>query len=327
MDDQTFFQKVKDILRKKKPKKKEKQKNRLPNKTTLVSRFLWGFIIILLALSIFFVIQSFSRNAKQARLNQEVESLQGDIKELKANSNATDNMDVFGRYFVEQYYRTKDVDSDDYEEALKPYLAQEMEIPDVKDLSGDKVPTSVQLWEKTTNGDRFTLAYLVNYNFEPMDGDSENGREIVYFDIAEDDQKYSVTSYPYTKALGKMTATGFDKETSKLEDEEETDTTSKGQVEDWLTDTFFPRYFESESLDDVRYMMKEPELLGNVQSFEDIESIKVYDENDGFIVKATVLVKDKQSNMESLQDYSLVLAKNSSQQFYVKDIKHSLGDG
>lgn len=330
MGKEHFFGQLRGVLKKKKPKKQEKQRNTLPKNTKkkLIGRALWTVIALTFLLALFFIIQSGVANVKQRRLADELALMKEELAQLQNTNNVTDNLDVFGRYFVETYYKTANIEEKEYTERLQPYFASGIDLPNVKNLTGDKTLTSIQLWEKKASTDTVSMEYLVSYTYKERgeDDNAGTGKEIIHFEVGENDQRYSVVSYPYKQMLGEMTASGLEKTVSSYTSKEQTSSTNKEAIETWLQDTFFPRYYQSTDLDDVKYMMNDPVLLGNIQQVKSIWDIQVYDKDGDFLVKVTVQVSDNKTNAVSLQDYTLELSKESDQKYFVEHMTHTLGE-
>lgn len=381
MEKENFRSQIMRVLEKKKPKKKEKQKNTLPTHTKkkLVAGILWSAIGVTFFLVFFFIVRSGAVNVKQSRLSAEITALKEQVTQLQQSNAADDNLEVFTDAFINNWYGTEGIGAKDYSERIQPYFASGIEVPDIKNMSGSKTVESIQLWEKTTNGETISLEYLITYSYSPLivvevpepepepepeepaaetegEPEGEAGQEpettpvafiqqltiaqtvplsekvtstkteIIHFEVKKSRGGYSVISYPYVRMAEGITAAEFQKPISGWNGKEQTSSTNKEDIAKWLTSTFFPRYFQSADLDDVKYIMREPVLLGNVQEVQGIKEIQVYDNDGNFLVKATVQVTDTQTNFLSLQEYTIELSKESDQKYFVEKITHTLGE-
>lgn len=325
-----FLKTIQSTLKQKKPIKEEKTVgNTLPtaSRTQLFIRLLWGFIILTFLLTFLFFINSFFLNIKTHKQHTQISSIEEKLNTITETQQSTDNLDVFSRFFIETYYSTAR-EAKVYAEALAPYFAKGIKLPDIQAIEADKTITSLQLWKKSTKDTVTNMEYLVSYSYVGRSDPANvgSGKEIICFEVMKDNGKYNVVSYPYTKRLETITAKGLEKAGNPYDKKEQVGSDDKEDVQKWLTETFFPRYYSSLKIDDVKYMMKKPTLLGGLQTFFEIKDLKVYPHKKDFIVKTTIKVIDNVSKMENLEEYTLKLSKEKDSKYYVEDITHTIGE-
>lgn len=201
------------------------------------------------------------------------------------------------------------------------------EIPEGEGES-EPAPEEVPEQEPQPEGEPVTFMQLLSVaqTVALSEEETQTGTEIIHFEVKKSEGRYSVVSYPYMRSVDGITATGLQKDYSGWSGNEQTSSTNKEDIEKWLSGTFFPRYFQSLDWDDVRYIMREPFLLGNLQAVQGIKEIQAYDNDGDFLVKVTVQVADIKTNFVSLQEYTIELSKESDQKYFVEKITHTIGD-
>lgn len=285
---------------------------------------IWGFLLVLLGSSVVFLFRFGQLTSTNKQLIQKVIALEKKTEQIQTNNQQSDNLDVFGRYFVQRYYNTTSK-PEEYKKSLSGYFSKGIELPVVTEGTRKKEIKSLQLWAKEWDGETYHCAYLVQYSFSTSEK-VQSGSELIHFQVKEDNGAYGVVTYPFVEQVGEFTTTTVDKIRDPLEKSGESvpEETLKS-VSSWLNDTFFPRYFESTNVDDISYMMKTPVLLGNIQKYESIEMIRVYkDGTDQWLVKTTITVSDRLTKVRSKQEYTLVLKKEENK-YVVDSVAHTLG--
>jgi hypothetical protein len=306
-------------------KKQKPTQEKVPNNLLqrVIPVLIWGFLLILLGSSIVFLFRFGQLTTTNKLLTQKVAALEEKTEQIQLNNQQSDNLDVFGRYFVQRYYNTSSK-PEEYKKSLSGYFSKGIELPIITEGTRKKEIKSIQLWAKEWDGTAYHCAYLVQYSFP--DGEKTHlGSELIHFQVKENKGAYGVVTYPYVEQVGEFTTTSVEKIQDPLEKSGESisEETMKS-ISTWLNDTFFPRYFESTNVDDISYMMKKPVLLGNIQKYESIETIRVYKDGSQWLVKTTVIVSDRLTRVKSKQEYSLLL-KEEEKKYVVEKMTHTLG--
>lgn len=289
----------------------------------IVSALLWGFVLVMLVSSILFLLQFAKIASSTTAATVQIKELEAELDQLKNSGQQSDNLDVFNRYFIQNYYKTN-VEGKAYQEAVKPYFSEEIELPVVMDGAPVKEIRSIQLWKKELKGKVYSCSYLVSYLVKGGEKETSSS-ELIHFLVTEKKGMYGVSSYPYSEQVGEFKTTSIPTEKNNLESEEPVKEEVKSNVSKWLDETFFPRYFHSTDLDDISYMMTEPVLLGNVQEYAGIDFIRVYPAGEDLRVKLVLNVMDRITQVKSQQEYSLLLKKETSTKYFVKNLYHTLG--
>lgn len=303
---------------------------------------LWLGITLVFIVSVLAVVRQGTTVAKNKALGMQITKLKQQVKRDQTKKAHTDNEDVFARYFLQEYYDT-DKSKVDYDKAVKPYLANGVEAPDINGAKGHKDIKELLLWDKANAGKGTQhLAYLVSYAYQGPEeevnaGDPKDkkktkkvtpapvdGQELIRFDAQKKKGAYTVTSVPFTESVPDIKSDKAKKIANNLDGKAEVSANVKEKVNDWLDQTFLPRYIESTDPADVSYMMNKAELLGGSQKYDGIDKINVYQRKEKLIVKMTINVKDAQSEIKSKQDLTINLSQKGKK-FHVTNLKHTLG--
>lgn len=302
-------------------KKEKSPKQSLPTAwiSRVISFGIWVFLLILLGSSVLFLVRFGSITQTNEVLTKKLSALEKKTEQLQLTNQQSDNLDVFGRYFIQSYYMT-DVKQDVYQKTLEPYFSKGIEVPNVGDGKRKKQIKSIQLWAKEWDGTTYHCTYLVHYSV-----DDGSRSELIHFQVGEEDGAYGVVSYPYIEQVSEFKTTAIPKIAQQKPDKvDPANEETQKAIKQWLNETFFPRYMESTNLDDVSYMMTTPVLLGNLQLYDGIDQLQAYPVKSEWDVYVTIRVIDRVTNARSKQEYSLRLAKKEDK-YVVEALSHTLG--
>ena len=303
--------------------KKDKRKLTVPaiNQKLIFSRILLGLCILIVLFVLIFIVRSFRYNHEQKQARVQISQLSSELKSIKVHNGNTDNIDVFSKEFVNAYYHTK-LEQEDYNANLKKFMAKDMETPKVNKGEDEKSIKNISLWHKEvspSNENLYNLSYLVDYQVGKNKGVS---KEIINSKVEKNKENYSVVTYPYFESF-KDSQNVVDKKlvldqpSSKPLDNQTSENLTK-----WLDNTFLPRYFNDTSLDEMSYMMKNVETLGDSRNYEKLKDTTVYQEKGQFIVFADVLLTDKATNQEEIQSLKIVIENDKNNKNIVQSIEH-----
>lgn len=295
----------------------------LPSNTkyVVIRLVLWGIIGLTLSSMVWFLLRFSALSLTNNRLERKVTAVETQLSQMEQGNRQTDNLDVFGRYFIQAYYNTK-LEPKSYKEEVGKYFPTNMELPTYTAGTEVKKVRSIQLWQKAWEETAYACTYLVNYQL----ADESIGQELIHFYVAEKDGQYTVISYPYLEKVTEITTKNNQKINDSLSEKEQVKKEVRSEVHQWLSETFFPRFLESENLDDISYMMNNPYLMGNKQIFKEIKELKVYPtETKQLTAKVTIQVSDRQTSVTSLQEYTVVLKEEETNKYFVESLTHTLG--
>lgn len=274
----------------------------------------WGFLLLVVGSSLYFILNLTSLVSTNQALVQKIENLEASVSILQNESQQSDNLDVFNRYFVQRYYRTEEEPAL-YTQQLAEYLSTQLTPPNNSQVVDHKKVTSIQSWRKTPLEDGiYEVSYLVTYQFK-----EKPGSELLTFDVAEKKGKYAVVSYPYAKKVSEFKTTAIGKaRLDRKEDLVEVEKEETQAVKNWLDGTFFPRYVEATNTDDLSYMMKTPVMLGNIQTYKSLKEFEVVqDKQKQLIVSLVIETEDRLTKLKTQQELTLTLSKKEANKFYV----------
>ncbi|MGM0241257.1 hypothetical protein [Enterococcus sp. AZ103] len=324
---QDFQEKVEEQEPPKKKKEKKGKKQAKPKKKgkiasfykeKIVSVIVWGFIGLLVVGCITFLLKEVKVSNQLKDLQQQVQKQNEIIKTVNQNTENSGNFDVFNRSFIMKFYNTKD-DQQAYQEALKKYFPVDTTIPMNNPAKSNKKVLSIQLWEKKKQDGFYQVKYLIDYQI-----DEEKGQELFCYNVKEKKGKYLVQTIPYKQVPAVMTNNKIAKATSLPEsNEEQIDTKDKTAVNNWLKDTFFPKYIETSDKEVVKYMMKNPEVLGGVMTFKNIQEMDAYPMKGGRIdCYVIVTVTDRELSQDYNNAYHLIINQDDNDQFVIERLTH-----
>ena len=321
-----FFSKKKQAISKAPKEKKGRQKTyKLPTeqKKKLVSRSFWAIILLVFGLMIFFVLRSFGYSVQQNKQAKQLARIEETLAKMGEDSKVTDNLDVFCRQFISVYYSTNRENQETYKKSVSPYFSEGIELPKISLKQPEKKPVSLQLWKKEAQDDqRFSIAYLVTYSYG-QGKTASTGKELIHFVVEQKKNKYAVVVYPYFEAVPTLTNPGIKKQTLREKDKENKLPEEETKpYEKWLTTTFFPKYFANTPLEEMKYMMQEPAVLGNVRTFEGISTIEAFSEGNQVSVYVNVKTLDPITKAKQDQEMKLTITRQKDQTYQVDKLTY-----
>lgn len=261
-------------------------------------------------LVLFFIFRNLRYGSEQHKIREQVNNLNKQVETLKKDSGITDNIDVFSRMFVTAYYDT-DKKQDDYEETLSNFFAKNTELPTLSKDSKVKKISSLVLWGKKRSeakDNTYEISYLVSYSLAGRTIE----KEIMSFNVFQENEKYSVVSYPFFSKVPNL----YNKVDKKMElspDEKALDDSKTKELTDWLSKTFLPRYYNNTQPDEMSYMMKNVEVMGDSRLFKSIADTKVFEKNGEYSIFTKVNLIEKSTGKEEVQELKLLLTKKDKQ--------------
>lgn len=285
--------------------------------TKLVTYFVWGILIIFFAVAFYFIthVNSFINNQKQ--LLERIEFQDEKITSLSKNGESSGNFDVFNRAFIVAFYDTKE-DQLKYKETLEPYFPKDTQIPiNDPDKTAKKI-TSIQQWETKKEKNLHHVKYLVQYQLN-----DQSQRELICYNVKEKNGKYVVQSIPYKKKPESMNNNKIlNAPEIPTRQDEQVNTEKKIEVRNWLDKTFFPKFVETEDKSLVKYMMKEPEVLGGATDYVGIKDFALYANQDSLEGYVLVEVSDNGTGQVYVNCYQIWISKDEKGQFFIDKLLH-----
>lgn len=288
------------------------------NKKIFFARFFQIFLLALLFFVIFFVVKNFKYGFEQQKIKDNVQTLTKEITNLKQDSGITDNLDVFSRTFVSTYYQTKD-SQDDYTESLNKFFTKDMTVPTLDKDSPSKTIISLVLWSKNhreDNSNIYDIKYLVTYSLR-----TKSYKELISFSVEKKGSQYSIITYPYISNVPDLYSGNKKKLNAEVPDTKPLEEKDYKEVLKWTTKTFLPKYYSNTSLDEMGYMMKDSEVLGNSRNFENFSNVEVYKKGAVFTIIGESNLVELGTDKKEIQDLKIEVIEEKGK-FVVQKLIH-----
>jgi len=357
----SFFSKVKGGLKKNvdQGRKKVLKDDRRLKSSRFNGRMVFsiGFWLILFGI-IFLSFQSWTRtgflNEKVNGYQKEASTQIASLNEIGfANSPAGE---TYAREFVETYINipSEEKQREERNKKLQSFLAEGLKVGKLENLSefqGKRVLKSVSLYD-VKNVKENSASYVFHIDYELFNvvekkeqvevkkkneegkeevvkeekvtmGDESLGRkeQMIVVSLGTDGHLFNVIEQPYYHALPS--------ETRLVAVQDQTDQAKKNvQVEDELKQfaTQFFTSYTTNTLEEMSYLMENPESLKDLYEYRGVEDFIVYEgEKDGqYIVKSLVLLEEVNTGLQTKHPYTLIVSQENNK-FYVQELKHTLG--
>lgn len=302
---------------KKPPKKANKNQVRKSVNSRIITIVVWGILIAFFGVAFFFLSNMGSILSNQQELMKKNEQLEQKFKAVSKSNESSGNFDVFNRAFIVAFYNTKQ-DTLKYKETLADYFPRDTQIPNNDPGKEPKKITSIQQWESKKDKKFHHVKYLVQYQLN-----EHQFRELICFNVKEEGKKYVVQSIPYKKKPESMNNNKMLKAVEiPSRQEEQVDTAKKSEISNWLDKTFFPKYVETEDKSLVKYMMKNPEVLGGATDYKGIKDYAVYANENDYEAYVLIEVTDKGTEQVYENSYHLFISKDEKGQFFIDKLVH-----
>ncbi|MEH6908409.1 conjugal transfer protein [Neobacillus drentensis] len=307
---------------------------------------------------IFFAFQSWARtgflnekvNGYQAKAAAQIASL---YKVGFANSPAGK---TYANQFIDTYINVSNDEKEREERAktLQRFLAEGLKVGELENLTafqGKRVLKSASLYDvENVNEDAASYVYAIEYELfkviekkEQVDvkkinneGKEDVGKEdkvtksdeslgvkeqMIVVRLGTDGNSFNVIEQPYYQALPS--------ETRMVAVQDQTDQSKKNvKIEDQMKQfaTQFFTSYTTNSIEEMSYLMENPESLKELYEYKGLEDFVVYDgKKEGqYIVKALVLLQEANTGLQTKHPFTLVVNKENNK-FYVQELKHTLG--
>ena len=314
--------------------------------------FTIGFWFVLVGV-IFFTFQSWARTGfLNEKVNVYQDKAAAQIASLNevgfANSPAGE---TYASRFIETYINIPSGEKQREERAktLQGFLAEGLKVGKLENLSGfqgKRVLKSASLYDvKEVNENSASYVFHIDYELfnvvekkEQVEGKEKEevvkeekvtmieeslGRkeQMIVVRLGTDGNSFNVIEQPYYQALPS--------ETRLVAVQDQIDQAKKNvQVEDELkqfSTQFFTSY-TTNSIEEMSYLMENPETLKGLYEYKGLEDFVTYDgEIAGqYIVKTLVILQEANTGLQTKHPFTLVVNKENNK-FYVQELTHTLG--
>ncbi|EHO5109427.1 conjugal transfer protein [Listeria monocytogenes] len=352
-----MFKKAKKVLPEGKISREKKEKRKLPRGKKSSGkgiRFTIWFCITLIAVSgVFAYLKSTKVESKTTKNTQEINELLKKKPIEKVSDYQSNKLLLFTNDFLEKYITVPE-DNDGRiarTESLEKLYAKELKQDELSDFEGFRELKDMTYFSTIEYADMAVVQYDVTYNNVALiekerkkeekykEGEVEKTREVVekYMEKEEKEIRslinipvsarngaYSVIENVYFTQVPKLTTQKLSVVENKMDvdQEPEISASEKDNVETFLQD-FFKRYASS-SVEDLEYMMKNPEALNNLKQFHEMIYFKAYNQNSNILVKVSVVFKDTDANLFNTENFTLTLSKKDGK-YFIEKLTHTLG--
>lgn len=305
--------------------------------------FIWSLILGMLFLAIVSVLLSINTRSTLNETNRLVQS--------KENEKVTEEIPVesaheFLSSFIKEYINVSNESEALQKRAnnLKEYMVfndtfnnEKNPIYNLDKVNGTRMLESFNLFHIEDEGKRSLFQYKVTFQNkletevekEVVKGKGKNKKKEIEIEIEKEEEKntlllnipivyenglFSVQSIPYFTEVPSL-AGNIEYETEKV-DLEEYHGNEKENINEFLN-TFFKKY-ATEPVDEMAYLMDDPQTLNGSFLFEDIRNLKIYVDGDNYKVLMEVMFRDELTNIQQVNSVEMTISKNG-RNFYVED--------
>lgn len=343
-----FIQPVKDYL-----SQFKKQKNsefKLKRKFGSKKVFKWIIWCVLILALLIMVLSIYKANvAYQAfKDNGDVESKLKSAQEKQNDSLKNDpKTKTFTSKYIDEYMNVPEDDEPrkDRDNKLLDMSGTDMEYESVK-WDGTRTLNSKEYFDSEMKGDTLINKYIVDYDSETVeekpkevekeekdgkkkkkvketkmvkDKKNKNSKMIINVAIRGGEGSYKVVETPYFTSVPDLNSKSVSSTKNSMEDE----TSINNEEVKEFTEDFFKDY-TSKSLDDMKYVMENPESLEGQMEYDSMKNMDIYKKKGKYIVKATVLLEDEGLNNPHEENFTLEIEKEKDN-YKVKKLNHTIG--
>ncbi|WP_221567141.1 conjugal transfer protein [Alkalihalobacillus sp. TS-13] len=316
--------------------------------------FTFGFWVVLITVIFCSFLSYYRTSFLNERVNAYQDETQSKIDSLNevgfTNSPAGE---TFSKNFLMTYINIP-IDPEQREKrnnTLQHYLAEGLTLGEIENLSefkGDRALKDIHLYDvKDVQEDSAKYVYRIRYQLsngveqnkkEEVNGkdskektetekiaDKENPIEtievMIVVPIGTDGQSFNVVEQPYFQAVpGDTRLTAIEDKT----DPSKKNTQMEQEMKQFVTQ-FFTSYTEN-TVDEMAYLMENPESLKDTYSYKGVEDFIVYEgkKKGQYKVKTLVHLKEDQSGVVMKLPFTLIVSKENNK-FYVQKLKHTIG--
>lgn len=213
------------------------------------------------------------------------------------------------------------------EKRLVKMLATNLPIQELEgtgEINAKRTVTSVKPYKISVLDEKQALVTLsVSYKVEKENAEPQNITQLLNLSVGTDGKNFSVIEQPYLLPAPKEAK--LTRVENSLDKKSETSDfkAKSSEMKQFLTQ-FFTSYSKS-TLEEMSYLMNDPETLAGAADFKGLEKTKVYDadKKGDFIIKTIVIYRDKQTNVDMRYPFTLEVTKKNNK-LYVNKLTHTL---
>ncbi|MBP1047139.1 conjugal transfer protein [Enterococcus sp. BWM-S5] len=331
-----MFQKEKELKKKKKNLSKPPKGTKRTSTTTRIA--VWGLIFVLGGSGMYALTQAAVALGTANGMQKSVSVIEEKLNNPEVKEDTTKQLETYMKGFVPTFANLPGTQTEqtERETLLKEYLGESLTFQ--KSSSYERTLIDYQIYEITEGSEYNIVSYLIEYELSEINSSTLSSsakkedattekesvtdkiyKQLLHVPYVEQEGMFAIVDYPY------MTTAPAQKATTKPLSGEETlseaASDTQAEVNEFLKQ-FYKSYAES-SVEDIAYMMSEPESLNNSVEFVSSQE-KIYDDNGSIIVKTTIVFQLKGTDVETIENMTLKLVKKDNK-YFVEKLLHTHG--
>lgn len=319
------------LIAKLKFKRAVAKERKLPKSKKSYQKILVILFWLIFISAFYFMFQAYQRTAF---VNNKLNVLKQDVND-KSKVNTENSLisqeatNSFAQSFAWTYLNIeKDENArKEREKKLIKLLATNLPVQELEgtgEISAKRTATSVKPYKlKVLNEKQALVTLLVSYKVEKENAEPQNITQLLNFSVGTDGTNFNVIEQPYFLPAPKEAK--LSKVENSLDGKSETSNVKakSSEMKQFLTQ-FFTSYSKS-TLEEMSYLMNDPETLGGTVDFKSLEKTKVYDadKKGDYIIKTIVVYRDKQTNVDMRYPFTLEVTKKNNK-LYVNKLSHTI---
>ena len=321
-------------------KKPEKERNSVrKDHSKRTAFFVWLLIIGMLFIATLSILLSINTRSTLNETNRLVEARENEeVKEEIPHASANEFLSSFVREYIN--VPNESVALEERAKNLKEYMVFNETFNDdrnplynLEGVSGTRTLETFNLFNMEDKDDESLYQYKVTFKSQverevekevkkgkkkEIETEEEEKTLLLNIPIIYENGLFSVSAVPYFTEVPSLAGNiEYDeKETIELEE-------YKGNEEENIAvflNTFFEKY-STESIEEMAYLMEEPQTLNGSFLFEEISDLTIYEDGDNYKVILEVMFRDELTNIQQVNQVEMAISNNGNN-FYVEEFNY-----
>ncbi|WP_339229817.1 conjugal transfer protein [Oceanobacillus sp. FSL K6-2867] len=304
--------------------------------------FVWLLIISMLFIATASILLSINTRSTLNDTNQSIVARENEeVKEEIPHASANEFLSTF----VQEYINVPNESAalDERAKKLKEYMVFNEAFNDdrnplynLEGVSGTRTLETFNLFNMEDKGDTFLYQYKVTFKNQverevekeikkgkkkeievKTETEEEENTLLLNIPIIYESGLFSVSAIPYFTEVPSLAGNiEYEKETIGLE---EYNGSEKENIAVFMN-TFFEKY-STESIEEMAYLMEEPQTLNGSFLFEEISDLLIYVDGENYKVFLQVMFRDEMTNIQQVNQVEMTISKNGNN-FYVEKLNY-----
>ncbi|MBP2079642.1 conjugal transfer protein [Oceanobacillus polygoni] len=324
-------------------KKPEKSKGVRKDTSKRTAFLVWSLILGMLFIAFLSILLSVNT---RSTLNETNRLVQANENEKGEEEFSHESANEFLSNFIREYINVSN-DSEALQERankLKEYMAfnesfnnDDNALYNLEGVNGTRSLESFSLFNVEDEGNTSLYQYKVTFKntletevekevgkgkkketVTEIEKEEETKTLLLNLSIIHENGLFSVSAVPYFTEVPSLAGTiEYEPETVQLE---EYNGSEKENIEQFLNN-FFEK-FTTESVDEMAYLMEEPQTMNGSFLFEDIRNLEIYVDGENYKVLMGVMFRDELTNIQQFNPVEMTVSKNGNN-FYVEKFTYN----